>query len=169
MRFCSEIQFFAIFNGMRAIFLAEAYNNGGPHHSLIHRRIRIKFFRIGPGILASVLVFFFLSCARMRAACCRSFFYRRHACTADEANGAPLLLCSPWTGPSRRANGIPGGDGRAPAGLRRAPGHNPPAPDRMVVVAARARARHLGHVACPVRPGSPAAAPRGSTTISDSA
>ena len=49
MRFCSEIQFFAIFNGMRAIFLAEAYNNGGPHHSLIHRRIRIKFFGIGPG------------------------------------------------------------------------------------------------------------------------
>jgi len=24
----------------------------------------------------------------MRAACCRSFFYRRHACTADEANGS---------------------------------------------------------------------------------
>jgi len=34
------------------------------------------------------------------------------------AHGAPLLLCSPWTGASRRANGIPGGDG---TGLRRAP------------------------------------------------
>jgi len=76
---------------------------------------------------------------------------------------------TPWTGASRRASGIPGGDGCAPAGLRQPAACPQPHPRaRMVVVAVRARAHgtlRSGRVSSQAR--SPAG--RRATPISDSA